>query len=230
MRIFKPIEKLTVVLALLLWLTACTPMAATALFPAEESQQALQVARQYVNAVYQYNGEEHKGVAYLLGGQDTLDEYLAKVSQGTEPGKEAGTDASDLAISVYRVVYPDLRFIFRTKSGKEVAVKDVSSETLYRYNIEPVAVDQLRPDDLVFFKSPGGRISSIALRAGRTGNSLRIIVGSYSASRVIETGIRLQESTGKNILPAPAAHQTVVIHRATKTSALTALTVALSLI
>lgn len=167
------------------------PAAAASVFTPEEGRQALEVARQYVTVRYQYEGEERQGVAYLLGGQDTVAGYLEKVKNGAVPGKEAGIDASGLVVNAYKAVYPGLRFVFRTEDGKEAMVRDASSETLYLWNVDPVKPENLQPGDLIFFGSPGGGINGVALYAGRRGAFLRIIVASQGKGKVIETGIRI---------------------------------------
>lgn len=177
---------------LLLWIgLVCLPATAASVFTPEERHQALEAAREYVSVRYQYNGQERQGVAYLSGGQDTVADYLEKVKQGAEPGKKAGIDASGLVINAYKTVYPQLQFISRTPEGKKVMVRDASSEILYLWNIEPAAPEDLKPGDLIFFRSPQGRINGVALYSGRQGNYIRIIVASYRKGKVIETGIRI---------------------------------------
>lgn len=160
-------------------------------FTADQAQKALEAAREYVGVQYVYQGEERKGVAYLLGGQDTVSSYLQKVAEGQKPGVDVGIDASGLVINAYRVVFPKLRFASGPPDGESTMVRDVSSQTMYSWNVQLVTVEDLRPGDLVFFGTSEESVSGVALYAGRQGVSLRIIVASQRQGRVIETGIRL---------------------------------------
>lgn len=155
-----------------------------------EAQQALAAAMEYVTVEYDLEGESRQGVAYRFGGQDTVSGYLEKIGQGAEPGRQAGIDASGLVINAYRSVYPDLRFAQVTNS-REAEVADASSMTLYLWNVRPLAPEELKPGDLVFFGTEGSGINGVALYAGRQGQLMEIVTASQSQRKVVVTRIRV---------------------------------------
>ncbi|NLA58895.1 MAG: C40 family peptidase [Firmicutes bacterium] len=180
------------VLTVLLLSIGCLTLwpAAAMAFSDAEAEEALAKAMEYATVEYWLEGELHQGVAYLYGGQDTVSEYLAKLEQGAEPGIAAGIDASGLVINAYRAVYPELELISMAGS-REVRVKDASSETLYLWNVRPLTIDELRPGDLVFFRSSGRSINGVALYAGRRGDLVQIVTASQGRGKVVLTTVRI---------------------------------------
>lgn len=159
-------------------------------FSDSEAQQALAAAKQYVTVEYQIDDGMWQGVAYLYGGQDTIPDYLQKIAEGAQPGKQAGIDASGLVINAYQAVYPDLRFSYRANS-EETLVNDASSKTLYLWNVRPLAPEELMPGDLVFFGTEGYGINGVALYAGRQGQLMQIVTASQSQGKVVLTRVRV---------------------------------------
>jgi len=75
--------------------------------------------------------------------------------------------------------------------SREVRVKDASSETLYLWNVRPLTIDELRPGDLVFFRSSGRSINGVALYAGRRGDLVQIVTASQGRGKVVLTTVRI---------------------------------------
>ena len=155
-----------------------------------EAKQALEAAMEYVTLEYDSEGELRQGVAYCFGGQDNISNYLSKISQGAEPGKEAGIDASGLVINAYRSVYPALRFV-QVSNSRELVVNDANSMTLYLWNVRPLPPEELEPGDLVFFGTDGSGINGVALYAGEQDGRMQIVTASQSQGKVVVTGMRL---------------------------------------
>ena len=84
------------VVALLLAGTIGAPAGAQGLEPAPEpvsdavAARALAEAERYAIVTYRFQGETMTGVAYKWGGRLSVDEYLAAVAQGAEPGRRGG--------------------------------------------------------------------------------------------------------------------------------------------
>ena len=159
-------------------------------FSDSEARQALEAAMEYVTLEYHIGGELRQGVAYRFGGQDTISSYTGKIAQGAEPGKEAGIDASGLVVNAYRSVYPGLRFVQVGDLG-EMIVNDASSMTLYMWNVRPLAPEELKPGDLVFFGTEGSGINGVALYADQQDHLMQIVTASQSQGKVVVTRVRV---------------------------------------
>ena len=104
----------------------------------EEANQAHDYAMQYVE----------NEVAYLYGGRQSVEAYLAALADGKVPGQDIGADASAVVVNAYRNVIPNIRF-FLIRVKRPVA--DTSS-VIANYNSVPISQDELVPGDLIFFK------------------------------------------------------------------------------
>ncbi|HEY8498642.1 MAG TPA: hypothetical protein VIK90_05285 [Limnochordales bacterium] len=146
---------------------------------AEQALAALQEALRYVEA----------GVPYKLGGKATVQQYLALKEQDPQAAAAAGVDASGIVVNAYRAVLPDLTlYAGPPELGRTASY--VTSEALFRYNTVPVPLEQVRPGDLLFFRSPGGdTITGVGLVSAVSGRIVRVVVASASRGRVVDIGI-----------------------------------------
>lgn len=154
----------------------------------EEAEVLLQEAIRYATITWQIGDETHVGVPYLWGGRMTLSEFLAALEEGRDPA-ELGVDASGLLIGALHGVSPNLRFRVPAGDGYRTTW-NVNSSMLYAHNIIPVAVEDLRPGDLIFFGSDG-RIDGVAIYERTVGRNIRFVVASASAGKVVQTGANL---------------------------------------
>lgn len=153
---------------------------------AELAQRALAQARRFVDVTYEAGGASQRGVAYLLGGRMSVDEYLNAVATGKTPGVEAGADASAVVVQAYRGADPSFRFMTRS-GGQNRLVPDATSATLYRWNVRTIPVEELRPGDLIFFKNANGDVAGVGIFERREGPNVHYIVASSNAGKVIRT-------------------------------------------
>lgn len=161
---------------------------------AEQAREALRRAREYAQFRYRLDDEEQQGVPYKLGGKVTLEEFARLVESSPDEAREAGIDASGLVVQAYRAAVPDIQF-FTGPTGQEGLARMVNSGALYRWNTKPIALDEVGPGDLVFFKSPStNQVTGVALVSQRVGRILRIIVASESRGRVVEVGLQVTGS------------------------------------
>ena len=146
---------------------------------AEHAQAALEEALRYVEA----------GVPFKLGGKITVEQYLALKQQDPSAASSAGVDASGLVVNAFRAVLPDLvLFAGPPESGRKAAY--VTSAQLFRYNTVPVPLEQARPGDLLFFRSPDGdEITGVAIVSELRGPIVRVVVASASRGRVAHIGL-----------------------------------------
>lgn len=145
----------------------------------EQALAALQEALRYVEA----------GVPFKLGGKITLEEYLTLKEQDPLAAESAGIDASGVVINAFRAAVPDLvLFAGPPEQGRTAAY--VTSAALFRYNTVPVPLEQARPGDLLFFRSPeGDAITGVGIVSALTGHVVRVVVASASRGRVVDVGI-----------------------------------------
>lgn len=155
-----------------------------------QAEQALQVAYDYAEFAYSYQGQQYTGMPYLLGGRTTRAEFEEALIRG-ESIENLGLDASGLVVNCYREVIPDLKFRYQSDRGF-VPVSDVNSYALFNWNIVPKPLEELRPGDLIFFKNASGRIMGVGLLVRVTVNQVRCIVASENAGRIMETGMMLE--------------------------------------
>lgn len=154
---------------------------------------ALAEAERYAIVTYRYRGETMTGVAYKWGGRLSVDEYLAAVAQGAEPGRDVGVDASAVVVNAYLAADPDHRFVVEAGGGRRL-VADVTSADLYRWNIRPVATDELRPGDLIFFQDERGNVSGVAVFERREGPNVHFIVASAGQGKVVRTFLNVNNT------------------------------------
>lgn len=154
-----------------------------AVVPADLARRALAEALRFAEVTYEAGGVARQGVAYLLGGRISVDQYLTAVAQGKAPGVEVGVDASGLVVQAYLAADPAFRF----RAGDGSLVRDASSTSLYRWNVRLVPVDQLRPGDLIFFRNDEGRVAGVGIFERREGPNVHYLVASANAGRVIRT-------------------------------------------
>lgn len=154
--------------------------------PAELAQQALEQALRFTDVTYEVDGVTQQGVAYLLGGRLSVDEYLAAVAGGKVPGVDVGVDASGVVVQAYRAADPAFRFLSRSGGGSRL-VRDASSVALYEWNVRTIPVEQLRPGDLIFFKNASGRVAGVGIFERREGPNVYYIVASANSGKVIRT-------------------------------------------
>lgn len=157
------------------------------------ARSALAQAERYADVTYEYRGTQEKGVAYKWGGRSSVDEYLAAVSDGAVPGKEVGADASAVVVNAYRSVDPGHRFAVSWGGGKRLAT-DATSADLYRWNVQPIPFEQMRPGDLIFFQDEGGDVTGVAIYQRRSGPNVHFIVASPGRGRVIRTFLNVNNS------------------------------------
>lgn len=157
-----------------------------AVAPAELAQRALREARRFADVTYEWDGALRQGVAYLWGGRMSVDEYLDAVAAGKAPGVEAGVDASALVVQAYRAADPSIRFA-AVVQGERQLLPDATSDSLYRFNIRAISVEELRPGDLIFFKSESGGVAGVAIFERREGPNIHYIVASPNAGKVVRT-------------------------------------------
>ncbi len=135
---------------------------------------ALEAAEEYVD----------EGVAYLLGGQTTLLDYIVGVREGRMPGVDVGVDASGLIRNVFRRQQPDMRFY--AGPGGPIR-RNVNSAALYHYNSRSLRLDEAEPGDLIFFENEDGNIIGLGLISRITTSSVHFITASANAGTVIES-------------------------------------------
>ena|GEM_PF-1651377 len=157
-----------------------------AVVPEEFARRALAEALRFADVTYEADGRTEQGVAYLLGGRMSVDQFVRAVAAGKRPGVEAGADASGVVVQAYRAADPGFRFISK-EGGTEQLVQDASSAMLYRWNVRVVPVEELRPGDLIFFKSESGQVSGVAVFERREGPNVHFVVASPGAGKVIRT-------------------------------------------
>lgn len=145
----------------------------------EQARAALQEALRYVEA----------GVPFRMGGKITLEEFLALKEQDPAAAEQAGIDASGLVVNAFRAVVPDL-VLFAGPAEQGRAATYVTSEALFRYNTVPVPLEQARPGDLLFFRSPqGDAVTGVGIVSSVSGAVVRVVVASASRGRVVDVGI-----------------------------------------
>ena len=155
-----------------------------------QALRALEQAIQYALFRYEVAGEERTGVPYRLGGKVTLEEFARLVREQPDQVEQVGIDASGLVINAYAAVIPEIRF-FTGPTGQEGLARRVNSRTLFAFNSQPVSLQQARPGDLLFFRSPQtGEITGVAMVAERLPGVVRVVVASASRGRVAHVGIR----------------------------------------
>lgn len=165
--------------SLLTWPAAVPAQQSAAPVSEERALAAVQEALKYAQA----------GVPYRSGGKITLQEYLALKEQNPEAAATAGIDASGLVVNAFRAVLPDLvLFSGPPEQGRRATY--VTSLALFRYNTVPVPLEQVRPGDLVFFRSPeGDAIVGVGIVSAVRGPVVRVVVASASRGRVADVGI-----------------------------------------
>ncbi|WP_324716000.1 NlpC/P60 family protein [Carboxydochorda subterranea] len=147
----------------------------------EPALSALRESLRYVEA----------GVPFRLGGKTTVDEYLRL--QGSDPraAASAGVDASGLVVNALRAAVPGVRF-FAGPPDQGRTAEYVTSAMLRRYNSTEVSIEEARPGDLLFFKSPStGQVTGVGIVHVVMPGVVRVVVASASQGRVVETGIRI---------------------------------------
>lgn len=155
-----------------------------------QALQALEQGVQYALFRYEVGGEERTGVPYREGGKVTLEEFARVVRDEPARVEQVGIDASGLVINAYRAVIPAIRF-FTGPTGLEGLARVVNSRTLFAFNSRPVSLEQARPGDLLFFRSPRtGEITGVAMLAERQPGVVRVVVASASRGRVAQVSIR----------------------------------------
>lgn len=147
----------------------------------EEARAACQVALEYAK----------HGVYYKLGGQVTLEEFLAN------PTPDKGIDASGLVVNVYRSVLGDIRFA-AGGGEKPVLVADVASSHLFNWNTLAISMAQIQPGDLLFFKNNAGQISGVGIFVRQQGDLVYFVIPSSSRGRVIETFYNIRNQYWQN--------------------------------
>lgn len=163
----------------------------------EVALQALSEAIRFAEATYETDEGETQGVAYAWGGRMSVDAFLDAVASGKRPGAEAGVDASGIVVQAYLAADPSLSFVTEW-GGERRSVKDATSATLYRFNIEPVPVDAMRPGDLIFFRGEAGEVSGVAVFERRVGPNVHFIVASAGQGRVVRTFLNVNNDYWTN--------------------------------
>ena len=153
---------------------------------------ALAEARRFAEVTYRYGGQTLTGVAYRWGGRLSVDEYLAAVEAGRAPGAEVGVDASGLVVEAYLAADPAHRFAVEWSGGRLAA--DATSADLFRWNIVPVATDEMRPGDLLFFQDERGNVTGVAIFERREGPNVHFVVASAAQGKVIRTFLNVNNT------------------------------------
>ncbi len=141
----------------------------------EEANQAHDYAMQYVE----------NEVAYLYGGRQSVEAYLAALADGKVPGQDIGADASAVVVNAYRNVIPNIRFFF--DQSQKTLVADATSSVIANYNSVPISQDELVPGDLIFFKDASGNINGIAIFSEIKGEVIHFITASANQGKVVRT-------------------------------------------
>lgn len=140
---------------------------------------ALQEALRYVEAE----------VPFVLGGKVSVDRFLELRGADPQAAASAGVDASGLVIQAFRSAVPSLR-LYSGPPEEGRTAEHVTSAVLHRYNVVPVSLDQARPGDLLFFRSPqSGQINGVAIVHLVKLPVVRVVVASATQGKVVETGI-----------------------------------------
>ncbi|MBO8141462.1 MAG: C40 family peptidase [Firmicutes bacterium] len=176
----------------------------------EEGLRVAEAARAYAEVTYTMGETSFTGIPYAWGGRVTVEEFLASLEGGGDI-EELGVDASGVAVNALRAVDPNVRFLARP-GDDPVYWADATSAVLYEFNVAPVASDELRAGDLIFFRSGEGTISGVAVVTGRRGNRVDFVVASARQGRVIHTFARTDgdywrqhiAGGGRFLLAAPA--------------------------
>ena len=77
--------------------------------------------------------------------------------------------------------------IYAVVQGERQLLPDATSDSLYRFNIRAISVEELRPGDLIFFKSESGGVAGVAIFERREGPNIHYIVASPNAGKVVRT-------------------------------------------
>ncbi|HLT57687.1 MAG TPA: NlpC/P60 family protein [Limnochordales bacterium] len=154
----------------------------------EEGRQVALAALAYAEVTYTIGEETFQGVPYRWGGRVTVSQFLDQVAGG-DGLDELGVDASGVAVEALRSIEPGLRFLVGPPDNP-VFWADATSAVLYEFNVEPVAPDQLRAGDLIFFRSGDGGIGGVAVVTGRSGTRVDFVVASARQGRVVHTFAR----------------------------------------
>lgn len=162
---------------------------------AEIGEMVLAQALRFVDLEFEANGGLHQGVAYLWGGRMGVDEYVAAVQAGAQPGVDAGVDASGVVVQSIRSVLPGHKFA--GAPGGAAPVVQATSATLFHFNVAEVAVDELRPGDLLFFQDSAGNVSGVGIFERRVGPNVHFIIASARAGRVIKTFYNVNNDSWK---------------------------------
>lgn len=178
------------VFSLVLIVVCATGVLATSYRPLSEleSEAFLAEAIRYATISWQVGSEEFTGVPYTWGGRTDIHGFLQGVEDGGDPSG-LGVDASGLIVVAAKAVSPDFRFRVPTHDGY-AATTNVNSSMLYAHNVVPIALTEIRPGDLIFFGS-NGTIDGVAIYERTVGRSIRFIVASANAGRVVQTGANL---------------------------------------
>lgn len=154
----------------------------------EEGERFLQEALRYATVEWQAGETVQVGMPYVWGGRTPLDAFVVAVATGEVPAG-GGVDASGLVVGAARAIDPNFRFRSQ-QGGAWVAVADINSSALYRWGVEPVTLEELRPGDLIFFGS-NGTVDGVAIYERTVGRSIRFVVASAGQGRVVRTGADL---------------------------------------
>ncbi len=154
---------------------------------------ALAQAARFADVTYEFQGSQEKGVAYKWGGRSTVDEYLRSVSAGAVPGEDIGADASAVVVNAYLAADPQHRFTVSWE-GRTRLAGDATSADLYRWNVEIVPYEEMRPGDLIFFQNGAGQVSGVAMFERRNGPNVHFIVASAGQGRVIRTFLNVNNA------------------------------------
>jgi len=190
---------LATIIPVLLVLSTCSCLAdaSGAVVDAHAAQSALGIARQYVEAEYTVDGTTKTGVPYKLGGQTSIEDFISATTAGDDLST-LGIDASGLIVNCFRSAVPELRFRI-VRNGQSHYVTDISSEGLFKWNIAPLTdPEQLRPGDLIFFRSSGGGIGGVAIVSRYSHPLVHFIVASSRAGKVIATRLHTQGTYWKD--------------------------------
>ncbi|MCK9221494.1 MAG: C40 family peptidase [Limnochordia bacterium] len=179
-------------LAIMILLCSCAEAVEKMQVTAAQAEQALKVALEYAEFDYVYRGQSYTGMPYRLGGRTTLSELEEALILG-ESIDNLGLDASGLVVNCYREVLPDAKFLFKSDQGF-VPVTDVNSYALFNWNVSLQPLEELRPGDLIFFKSEKGRIMGVGILVRTTINQVRCVVASETSGKITETGMMLSGS------------------------------------
>lgn len=154
---------------------------------AAEGEQLLAEVIRYATVEWHDGENVRRGVPYQWGGRLSVDEFLQAVEAGAGAAG-MGVDASGLVVSAIRTLWP--HFSFYVQQGSEmVPVRDINSALLFRWNVQAIDVDDLRPGDLIFFSDSSGGIGGVGIYERTVGRNIRFVVASANAGSVIQTSV-----------------------------------------